>query len=77
MTQIIRIPCPAPCPISGNPCKTRGDMGDIPFYYYPADCPDWNECRQTALILNPCPCTLYPDTECDGDCDYIRGNDYD
>ncbi len=39
----IKLNC-APCPITGNPCRTRGDMGDIPYYYYPGDFHEYSVC---------------------------------
>ena len=68
MSEIIRIACPAPCPITGKPC----DTGKGYPYYYPGDCPEWNECEQAAIMANPCPCGRMTDVDCAGECDYLR-----
>jgi hypothetical protein len=43
----------ATCPISKKPCKTRGDLGDIPYYVYPGDCPDYDACLLTEMEIHP------------------------
>jgi hypothetical protein len=53
-------PCPAvkiadcfPCPVSGKPCPTNGALGDIPYYYYPGDCPNYQPCLEQATHDDP------------------------
>lgn len=77
MIDITRIACPAPCPITGKPCSTNGAMGHITHYFYPADCPEWNDCEKAAIAADPCPCGEKTDSNCDLECNYIKFNDYE
>ena len=71
--KITRIACPTPCPITGKPCNS----GKGYPYYYPADCPHWNDCEKAAIAADPCPCGETTDSNCDRECNYIRWNDYE
>ena len=67
-----KIASSAPCPLTDKPCMSPNGHP----YYYPADCADWHICMKGAIESDPCPCEQNPSNWCDGDCDYIRGNDY-
>jgi hypothetical protein len=65
-----------PCPISGKPCPTNGEMGTISHYYYPGDCPNFKACEDTATQTDPCPCGDTYANNCDGSCPSLNYDIY-
>ena len=65
-----------PCPISGKPCPTNGEMGTISHYYYPGDCPNFKACEDTATQTNPCPCGDTYANNCNGSCPSLNYDIY-
>lgn len=65
-----------PCPVSGKPCPTNGALGDIPYWYYPGDCPNYQPCFDQAVQDNPCPCGQVPADHCEDEtkCGYDCGD---